>query len=111
MDLLEVEIRQIHISVFEDVPSFLEAKCEKRRSQVPVVALTPRHGSAGSFVEAICNGPVASFPFTSTDMVPPRFDAYKKSAAYVPARDVDCDVDPFAGFRPTHVEQVCGRNN
>src|SRR5580700_3556306 len=31
-------------------------------------------GSAGSFVEAIARGPVASFPFTSTDIVPPRFD-------------------------------------
>src|SRR5580693_2154617 len=31
-------------------------------------------GSAGSFVVAISRGPVASFPFTSTDIVPPRFD-------------------------------------
>src|SRR5260370_25537941 len=42
-------------------------------------------GSAASYVEAISRGPVASFPFTSTDIVPPRFDVYRKSAAYVPA--------------------------
>jgi hypothetical protein len=32
----------------------------------------------------ICRGPGASFPFTSTDIVPPRFDVQRKSAAYVP---------------------------
>src|SRR4029077_13595489 len=43
------------------------------------------HVSAESWVDVICRGPVASFPFTSTDIVPPRFDVYRKSAAYVPA--------------------------
>ena len=77
--LFEVEISQIHVSLGqyvygENIFPFAQTDFEKLRSQIPVVPLTPGHGSAGSFVEAICSGPVASFPFTSTDIVPPRFD-------------------------------------
>jgi hypothetical protein len=66
-DLFEVEISQIHVSLRqyvygENIFSFDQTDFEKLRSQIAVMPLAPGNGSAGSYVEAICSGPVASFP-------------------------------------------------
>ena len=84
--MFEVEIRQIHVPVLqdmngEDIPPLFETNFEKRRRKVSVVPLRHANGSAASFVDMICSGPVASLPFTSSDIVPPRFDVYRKSTA------------------------------
>jgi hypothetical protein len=48
VDLFEVEISQIHVAIRqyvygENVLAFAERNCEKLRSQIPVVPLTPGH--------------------------------------------------------------------
>jgi hypothetical protein len=45
-------------------------------SDVPMMPLPPAIGSDASKVDAIISGRVAASPFTSIEMLPPRFDEF-----------------------------------
>jgi hypothetical protein len=77
--LFEVKIRQIHVAAGQDVDDenilpFAKANLKELRSQVPVMPTDAKSGAFGVYVVGTCSGPVASFPFTSIEIDPPRLE-------------------------------------
>jgi hypothetical protein len=115
--LFEVKIRQIHVTAGQDVdgeniPPLAKANLEERRSQVPVMPLTPSHGVCRVICCWDLQRSCCLFSIHVDRDCSATIGGVKKigSKGSRPRR-VDSDVEPFSGFGPANIGQVSRRHS
>jgi hypothetical protein len=81
----EVEISEIHVPFLENMNSENVFSVRKSKPHNPCYDVAMMPLASGNWilelnVDTIATGPLASFPFTSKEMAPPRFEVYRRSA-------------------------------